>query len=476
MSRLVFKRFSSTVTIKPTPSKSHYHQPIPSASFPSGYLLTGVHAGVKKKPEVLDVGIILSTSKRPTSAAACFTKNAFKAAPVVVSEKVLAENVGKARAVVVNSGCANAVTGRQGMEDAWAMVKETDALLDSPSGHETLVMSTGVIGQNLPISKIITAIRSQHRDQKTSTLGNDFAAWERAAKAFMTTDTFPKLRSKVFSINGVEYRMAGMDKGAGMIHPDMGPPTIGPLHATLLGCIMTDAAVSPRSLQRALTYAVERSFNSISVDGDMSTNDTILLMANGAAAERAGVDVQEIDDETNPAAFEIFRKELTDFATDLAKLVVRDGEGATKFVTVTVKGAPTYQDAHKVASRISTSALVKTALYGEDANWGRVLAATGSVNLSAPLHPDRVSVTFVPSDGTTPLPVLVNGEPEKVDEERASEILSLEDFEVLVNLGGGDEAEVAKYYTCDFSYVSCTSDVAFQVAVTDVLAIGIREN
>ncbi|KAL0579919.1 Arginine biosynthesis bifunctional protein ArgJ, mitochondrial [Marasmius crinis-equi] len=454
-SRLVSKRFSSTVTIKPTPSKVHHHQPLPSSSFPSGYLLTGIHAGVKKKPEILDVGIILSTSKRPTSAAACFTRNAFKAAPVLVSEQVLADNVGKARAIVLNSGCANAVTGKQGMEDAWAMVKETDALLErsaSSEGHDTMVMSTGVIGQTLPISKILNAIRSQQQGQKTRSLGNDFSAWERAAKAFMTTDTFPKLRSRVFTINGNEYRMAGMDKGAGMIHPNMGPPTIGPLHATLLGAIMTDAAVSPRSLQRALTYAVERSFNSISVDGEMSTNDTILLLANGAAVDKAGVDVKEIDEETDPAGFEVFRSELTEFAIDLAKLVVRDGEGATKFVTVTVKGAPTYEDAHKIASRVSTSALVKTALYGEDANWGRVLAAAGSATLSAPLHPDRVSVTFVPSDGTTPLPVLVNGEPEKVDEDRASQILSLEDFEVLVDLGGGDEAEVARYYTCDFSY------------------------
>ncbi|KAJ8082189.1 glutamate N-acetyltransferase [Marasmius tenuissimus] len=455
VSRLITKRFSSTVTIKPTPSKAHHHQPLPSSSFPSGYLLTGLHAGVKKNPEILDVGLILSTSERPTTAAACFTRNAFKAAPVVVSEQILAENVGKARAIVLNSGCANAVTGKQGMEDAWAMVKETDALLDRSSSserHDTLVMSTGVIGQTLPISKILTAIRSQHKDQKTRSLGNDFGAWERAAKAFMTTDTFPKLRSRVFTINGVEYRMAGMDKGAGMIHPNMGPPTIGPLHATLLAAVMTDAAVSSRSLQRALTYTVERSFNSISVDGEMSTNDTILLMANGAAAERTGSDVQEIDEDRDPAAFEAFRNELTEFATDLAKLVVRDGEGATKFVTVTVKGAPTYEDAHNIASRISTSALVKTALYGEDANWGRVLSAAGSVRLSAPLHPDRVSVTFVPSDGTAPLPVLVNGEPEKVDEDRASEILGLEDFEVLVDLGGGDQAEVARYYTCDFSY------------------------
>ncbi|KAK7461020.1 Arginine biosynthesis bifunctional protein ArgJ, mitochondrial [Stygiomarasmius scandens] len=451
MSRL-FRRFTSTISIKPTPSKTHYHQPIPSSSFPTGYLLTGVHAGVKKKAGVLDVGLILSTSSRPTSAAACFTKNAFKAAPVVVSEHVIASNAGRARAVVINSGCANAVTGKQGMEDAWAMVKETDKLLPSSSGssdHETLVMSTGVIGQNLPISKILSAIQSQHENSSTRSLASDFSAWERAANAFMTTDTFPKLRSRTFTINGREYRLAGMDKGAGMIHPDMGPPSIGPLHATLLGCIMTDAAVSPLSLQRALTYAVERSFNSISVDGDMSTNDTIIVLANGAAAPESA---PEIDEATDKEGYEIFKKELTEFAIDLAKLVVRDGEGATKFVTVTVKGAPTYQDAHRIASRISTSALVKTALYGEDANWGRVLAATGSVPLSAPLHPNKVSVTFVPSDGTTPLPVLVNGEPEKVDEERASEILSLEDFEVLVDLGGGDEAEVARYYTCDFSY------------------------
>ncbi|KAF8961964.1 arginine biosynthesis protein ArgJ [Flammula alnicola] len=436
MSSILPKRFVSTITLKAAPSKAHHHGPLPASSFPVGYVLGGLHAGVKKKPGVLDVAVILSTSEHPTSAAACFTRNAFKAAPVIV-------NGGYARAVVVNSGCANAVTGKQGIDDAWAMVKETDALrpskLASKFEHETLVMSTGVIGQNLPISKIVEAIRSSN-----SVLGSDFSAWERAAQAFMTTDTFPKLRSRTFTIGGVEYRMAGMDKGAGMIHPNMGPASTTfagtkQLHATLLGCIMTDAAVSPRSLQSALTYAVDRSFNSISVDGDMSTNDSIYLLANGAASNGSPV----IDEETNPDAYD---------------LVVRDGEGATKFVTVTVKGAPTYKDAHNIASRISTSALVKTALYGEDANWGRILAATGSVPLlpsstgAAPvIDPTKVNVTFVPSDGTTALPVLVNGEPEKVDEVRAKEILSLEDFEVLVDLGMGGNGE-AKYWTCDFSY------------------------
>lgn len=222
------------------------------------------------------------------------------------------------------------------------MVKHTTALLPSQAAkedteHDALVMSTGVIGQNLPISKIVAGIR-----RAADSLGSDFAAWERAAKAFMTTDTFPKLRSRVFSIKGVEYRLAGMDKGAGMIHPDMGPLSTIPssprqLHATLLGCILTDAAVSPRSLQSALTYAVDRSFNSISVDGDMSTNDTIIVLANGAAAPIRDGRAHEIDEETDRDSYEIFKKELTDFAVDLAQLVVRDGEGATKFVAVKVQ-------------------------------------------------------------------------------------------------------------------------------------------
>ncbi|KAI0339519.1 arginine biosynthesis bifunctional protein ArgJ beta chain [Trametopsis cervina] len=437
----VIRRLSSTYTSKPMPSKAHWHAPISDASFPRGFVLTGVHAGVKKRADLLDLAVILS--KQPAAAAACFTRNAFQAAPVLVSQDVLAATGGRARAIVVNSGCANAVTGAQGLADAWAMVRATDALLDPPpppSGpSETLVMSTGVIGQPLPISKIIAGIRAQ---TAAGMLGSGFDAWERAAHAFMTTDLFPKLRARTFTIRGTEYRLAGIDKGAGMIHPRMGPP-----HATLLGCLLTDAPVSPRGLQSALTYAVERSFNSISVDGDMSTNDTVVALANGAGAP---VGTPAIDEHTDVEAFTVFREELTSFAAELAQLVVRDGEGATKFVTVSVDGAKTYEDAHKVASRISTSALVKTALYGEDANWGRILAATGSIPLSTPLDPARVSVSFVPSDGTAALPLLVNGEPEKVDEARASEIVGAEDLEIRVELGLGNES--AKYWTCDFSY------------------------
>ncbi|KAJ7050489.1 hypothetical protein C8F01DRAFT_1035085 [Mycena amicta] len=445
----VFKRLSSTINIKQIPPKTHLHRVIPDSSFPAGYLLTGVHAGVKKKPGVLDLAIILSTSHHPASAAACFTRNAFKAAPVLVSDQILSQNGGRARGLVVNSGCANAVTGRQGLDDAWSMVHETDALLPpttSTDQHHTLVMSTGVIGQRLPIESIVKGIRSQASSAQSS-LSSDFAAWERAATAFMTTDTFPKLRSRAFTVRGTEYRIAGMDKGAGMIHPNMGPASTS-LHATLLGCILTDAAVSPRSLQTALTYAMDRSFNCISVDGEMSTNDTVLVLANGAAAPNQS-GIFEMDEETDPEGYNIFRANLTAFAAELAQLVVRDGEGATKFVTVNVKGAPTYQDAHRIASRISTSALVKTALYGEDANWGRVLSAAGSVPLPS-LDPKKVSVSFLPSDDTAALSVLVNGEPENVDEVRAKEILSMQDFGICVELGAGTEE--ATYWTCDFSY------------------------
>jgi glutamate N-acetyltransferase/amino-acid N-acetyltransferase len=327
--------------VKPVPAKARHHVSIPDDSFPQGYSLTGVHCGVKKNASVLDLAVILSTSPRPTAAAACFTRNAFKAAPVLVSNDVLEKSAGRARAIVTNSGCANAVTGKQGLEDAWAMVKATDALLKSQDTNDTLVMSTGVIGQNLPISKILSGISSLI----PPSLGSDFAAWERAAKAFMTTDTFPKLRARTFSLGGQTFRMAGMDKGAGMIHPDMGPPTdLGQLHATLLSCILTDAAVSPKALQSALTYAVDRSYNSISVDGDMSTNDTIIVLANGAAAREN----KELDE--HDPLFPAFRDELTSFAAELAQLVVRDGEGATKFVTVSVEVGH-----HGVLSSISSS-------------------------------------------------------------------------------------------------------------------------
>ncbi|KAH8111074.1 arginine biosynthesis protein ArgJ [Phellopilus nigrolimitatus] len=458
-----FARMSST-SAAISPPKAHHHQPIPASAFPRGFILGGTHAGVKKNASIPDLALAVSTSARPTAAAGVFTRNAVAAAPVLVSAQVLAEGKGHVRGVVVNSGCANAVTGKRGLEDAWKMVRAADDVLAALDGNgkrvagsESLVMSTGVIGQTLPIDNILRGIsslstKSPSAEDENAPLGSTFAHWERAARAFMTTDTFPKLRARTFRVGSREYRLGGMSKGAGMIHPDMGG--LAPkaeLHATLLSLILTDAPVAPAALQRALEYATARSFNSISVDGDMSTNDTVLVLANGAAVPAASADAIEIDDTRSPVAYGQFRDALTGFAAELAQLVVRDGEGATKFVTVTVDGAKTYEDAHAVASRISTSALVKTALYGEDANWGRILAATGSLSsLSTPLDPERISVSFVPTDGSAALPLLVAGEPCGVDEVRAKEILSGEDLEIRVELGLGKES--ARYWTCDFSY------------------------
>lgn len=235
---------------------------------------------------------------------------------------------------------------------------------------------------------------------------------------------------------------------------------INPNLATLLGMIATDAPIAPALLPSLLTNAVDRSFNSISIDGDTSTNDTVAILANGAAGGRE-VTSSSSDDYT------AFQEILTNFAIDLAKLVVRDGEGATKFVTIRVTEAPSLVGARKVASTIAKSPLVKTALYGKDANWGRILCATGYSQISEPgmpanaideIVPEKTSVSFIPSDGSPELKLLVNGEPEAVDEARAAEVLAHEDVEIRVRLGGGKEEAV--YWTCDFSheYITINGD------------------
>ena len=382
-----------------------------------------------------------STTTEPASAAACFTKNVFQAAPVQVSRSILLNHGGRARSLIVNSGCANAVTGKQGLEDAWSMSRKTDEALNGEA-NGTLVMSTGVIGQNLKMHKILETL-----PRLPESLSDTYDGWSRAAQAFMTTDTFPKLRTRSVRIGGQEVRFAGIDKGAGMIHPRMGPP--GPPHATLLGLIATDANIAPPVLQSALNYAIDRSFNSISVDGDMSTNDTVIAFANGASGAHA------INSESS-ADFQAFQGELTDFATELASLVVRDGEGATKFVKIAVnvgtstldyllaetsrQGTPTYSDAHHIASVIARSPLVKTALYGEDANWGRVLCAVGYSSPGFSIDPTKVSMSIKPSDGSETLRLLVNGEPQPFEETRAKQILKLDDIELVVDLQQGNES------------------------------------
>jgi glutamate N-acetyltransferase/amino-acid N-acetyltransferase len=429
------------------PAKKKY---VPtSGTYPLGFKAGSAHVGVKASNTRFD-DLALIASDTPCAGAAVFTTNKFQAAPVTVSRDMLKKRSGEGvRAVIINSGCANAVTGRGGIEDAISMGKETDRCFiednnskDDGQGSRSVVMSTGVIGQRLPIQKITSKIPTAY-----SNLGDTHDHWLATAQAICTTDTFPKLVSKTFTLpsSKVEYRIAGMTKGAGMIHPNM---------ATLLGIICTDAPVAAGPLQTALTSAITKSFNSISIDGDTSTNDTVALLANGAAGG------QTITSTSSPD-FAAFQKTLTDFSIDLAKLVVRDGEGATKFVTIRVTNAATYKDAHRVASSIARSPLVKTALYGKDANWGRILCATGYAEGVDTVVPEETSVSFVPADGSEVLKLLVRGEPEQVDEARAAKILEAEDLEIEVRLseGRGYEEE-AVFWTCDFSheYVTINGD------------------
>ncbi|KAK8246715.1 hypothetical protein HDK77DRAFT_406681 [Phyllosticta capitalensis] len=424
------------------PSKQKY---VPSSgTYPKGFLASSAHVGVKASNTRFD-DLCLIASETPCSGAAVFTKNKFQAAPVTVSRDTLNRRSGAGiRSVVVNSGCANAVTGRGGIEDAISMGQKADACFenqDDGKGSRSIVMSTGVIGQRLPIQKILDKIPAAHE-----TLGNEHSHWLKAARAICTTDTFPKLLSRQFTLPSspnTTYSIVGMTKGAGMIHPNM---------ATLLGIICTDAPIAPAALQPLLTAAVTKSFNSISVDGDTSTNDTVAILANGAAGG------SEIADSKSTGYSEL-QTVLTDFAADLAQLVVRDGEGATKFVTIRVVNAASYDDAKKVASTIARSPLVKTALYGKDANWGRILCATGYADGVDSVVPEQTSVSFIPTDGSEELKLLVKGEPEKVDEARAAQILEAEDLEIVVRLSE-TPGEEAVYWTCDFSheYVTINGD------------------
>ncbi|KAG0145750.1 hypothetical protein CROQUDRAFT_658254 [Cronartium quercuum f. sp. fusiforme G11] len=434
--------------------------PFTCSNFPIGYLTSGVHCGIKSasKLNALDLGLIVSTQP-DTVAAGCFTRNVFKAAPVQLGIRTLTQTSGqRIRGVVVNSGCANAVTGKQGMRDAERMAKELDRLLNvrpetQTSPSSSLVLSTGVIGQLLPMRRVLGGIESSF-----NTLGSSFESWLSTAQAFMTTDTFPKLITHAFKSGGKEVKMAGIAKGAGMIHPAMS----GPPQGTLLGLIATDAAIDAQSLQLALSRAVQRSFNSISVDGDMSTNDTILALANSAAGNLP-ISHQPTR-QSLPVEFDRFVDELTGFATRLAQLVVRDGEGATKFVKITVRGAANEEDGRQVGSSVARSALVKCALNGEDANWGRILCAVGYTETKVAIDPTKVSVSFLPvetgqGEQLGELKLLVNGEPETVDEARARKILEADDLEILIDLGG-DPKMVSNYYTCDFSkeYIAINAD------------------
>ncbi|PFH56129.1 hypothetical protein XA68_17022 [Ophiocordyceps unilateralis] len=427
------------------PSKARW---VPkSGVYPKGFRASGVYVGIK--PTNLDKpDLALISSDGPCAAAAVFTKNKFRAAPVTFCRKLLeARSNAGLRSVIVNSGNANAVTGARAFEDAASMASTTDERVGCRDS--TLVMSTGVIGERLPITKILASIPVAYHN-----LGSLHENWIKCADAIRTTDSFPKLLSRSFELPsspGLEYRIAGMSKGAGMVNPNM---------ATLLGILVTDAPIMPSVVQPMLRYAVDRSFNAITIDGDTSTNDTVALLANGAGGGNP------ITSEDSPD-YRAMRDLVTDFAADLAKYVVRDGEGCTKFVTIRVVDCATLEAARAIARSIAVSSLVKTALHGGDANWGRILCAVGYALITPPgqlekdvpeIDPARTNVSFVPSDGSPELKLLVNGEPEKIDEERAAQILEAEELEIVVRLGTGDKSVV--HWTCDLSheYVTINSD------------------
>jgi len=378
-----------------------------------GFKFSAVEAAVKK-PGRLDLALICS--EIPAQVAAVFTTNAVKAAPVLLDEERVKR--GMTRGLVVNSGNANACTGAPGMADA----VETTALVAAGLGigpEELLVSSTGVIGVPLPMERIRSAVPALVETLGKSTLA-DIAA------AIMTTDTFPKLQSRTGMAGGVPYTVAGVAKGAGMIMPNM---------ATMLAFIVTDAAVEPALLQQLFRDAVDCSFNSITIDGDTSTNDTALLMANGAAGNPVIT--------AGTADADAFAAILNDVLLELAKQIVRDGEGATKFVAITVKGAASYADAKKAAMAVANSSLVKTAFFGQDANWGRIFAAVGYSGakvkqLRAELFFDDVQMVqgglFTGGDA----------------EARGTEVLKKKEFTVTVDLHLGSDC--ATVYTSDLSY------------------------
>ncbi len=378
-----------------------------------GFSFASCAAGIKKSGKP-DLALIVSTT--PATCAGVFTTNKVTAAPVIVSRSVAAS--GSCQAVLVNSGNANACTGEQGLGDARRCAELTAKALAIPP-ELVAVSSTGVIGVPLPMARFELAIPGL-----PAQLSAD--GTQGVAEAIMTTDLFSKVSLRRIDRAGGGYGVLGIAKGAGMIHPDM---------ATMLAFVMSDAEVAPDFLQQALVRCVARSFNSITVDGDTSTNDMVLVLANGAAG--GGV----IEAGTSAAAE--FEQALLEVLVDLAKMIVRDGEGATKLVEIAVRGARDDQEARIAAKSVATSSLVKTAFFGEDANWGRIIAAVGYSG--AEIDEARTTLSF--EDVAVYRHGLTTG-PEA--ESRASEVLKRSEFKVVIDLGLGSGEAV--YYTSDLTY------------------------
>ena len=376
---------------------------------------TAATASGLKKDGALDLTLIVSDA--PCTAAGVFTTNRVKAAPVLYDQAVLGTSAGRMRAIVANSGCANACTGTEGAQNAQRMA-ELVAEGIGARADEVLVLSTGVIGRQLDMTKVSAGIRAL----TSSSMVRDAI---RTSQAIMTTDTRPKRATASGTIAGITVTVAGMAKGAGMIHPGM---------ATMLSVITTDAACAPELLQRAVKAVADQSFNRISVDGDMSTNDTVLLLASGVSG--ATIDTH---------SFDTFVALLAEVCMDLAKKIARDGEGATKLVEIRITGAVDGAMAHRVADSIACSPLVKTAIHGNDPNWGRVVCAAGYSG--AAIDPERLTLDF--GLGAEQIRLVAAGMPLVADLNAASQLLNRELVYITLDLGLGSAATTM--WTCDFS-------------------------
>ncbi len=379
---------------------------------PLGFTSAALHSGIKAKAGALDLTIV--AADQPAAAAGLFTTNLAQAAPVLVSKTHLQRSGGLARAIVVNSGCANACTGAQGIDDAARMASEVAAALGCPA-EQVLVASTGVIGVNLKMEKVAAGIRTAVPALARGR-GSD------TAHAIMTTDPFPKERAVKVETDRGAFTVGGTAKGSGMIEPNM---------ATMIGMLTTDAGVAPQLLRRALVESARDTFNAITVDGECSTNDTLFAMASG----RSGVDIDE-------AAYPLLLAAFLAVSRPLAIDIVRGGEGATKLIAVNVHDARTRDDARQVARTIANSPLVKTAVHGADPNWGRIVAAAG-----------RAGVRFEVSQATVHVGGILlfeHGLPHDDAAPQAAEHLKQPDVQIDVRLGtgGGQQATI---WTCDLS-------------------------
>ena len=385
------------------------------AALPRGFRFAATACGLKKTG-ALDLAIL--SSDVPASAAAVFTQNLVVAAPVVVSKRHLQASKGRMRGVVVNAGNANCATGKAGYAAAQRMVAATAKNLDCKP-EELFVCSTGVIGVPLAMEKILRGLPLVARHRRGS--ARSFAE---VSLAICTTDTRPKTAAAAFNMAGKRVHLVGCAKGAGMIHPKM---------ATTLAFVTTDAAISPALLQKTLRDVTTRTFNAISIDGDTSTNDTLLVLANGAAGAPAI--------SAGSAGHRAFAQALEEVCHSLALQIVADGEGAQRVIEIEVRRAKTQAGAQRIAETIATSPLVKTAFAGGDPNWGRVFAAAGRAGVK--FDPDIVDITMAG------IPVLRRGQPLDFNERAASNRLLGKHVPIVVDLHAG--SATARYWTCDFT-------------------------